>query len=156
MSRPLTPGEQALARSVFGEAIDYDRVRISTRRWGWAAICFWSHITFPPSHPAPRDIAFQGWRDRALLIHELTHVWQFQTSSIRTLMSWAGVLLSGGYGAGARGYRYPLPPKPWAACNLEQQASMVEHAYLLRETGRCAAAPPGAALSDYAGATPFF
>ena len=33
MSRPLTPGEEALARGVFGDAIDYAPVRLSRRKW---------------------------------------------------------------------------------------------------------------------------
>ena len=33
--RPLTPGEIALARSVFGAAIDYAPVRIRARKWAF-------------------------------------------------------------------------------------------------------------------------
>lgn len=32
-SRVLTPGEIALARSVFGDAIRYDRVRVCNHKW---------------------------------------------------------------------------------------------------------------------------
>ena len=32
-SRSLTPGEVALARSLFGDAIDYARVRVHNRPW---------------------------------------------------------------------------------------------------------------------------
>ena len=32
-SRPLTPGEVALARPVFGDAIAYDRVRVNHHKW---------------------------------------------------------------------------------------------------------------------------
>jgi hypothetical protein len=155
MSRPLTPGEARLARGVFGDAIDYDRVRISTRSWGYAAICFGSHITFPPSHPAPSDLSRAPLKARSWLVHELTHVWQFQTAPIRTIASWAITLVTGGYGAGLPGYRYALPLKGWGAYNLEQQAAMIEHAYILRESGRCAGAPRGAALADYETCVPF-
>lgn len=155
MSRPLTRGEATLAASVFGESIDYDRVRISTRRWGYAAICFGSHITFPPTRPAPADLSREPLEARAWLVHELTHVWQFQTAPLRTLASWAATLVAGGYGRGLPGYRYVLPLKRWGAYNLEQQAAMVEHAYTLREGGRCVGAPWSASLIDYKGCVPF-
>ena len=155
MSRPLTPGEAALARSVFAAAIDYRRVRIADRRWGRFAVVFGHRITFPPSSPAPSDFALRPLRERAWLVHELTHVWQFQTAPWRTLASWAATALSGGYGPGLPGYRYEAALKPWAAYNLEQQARIVEHAYLLREAGACPAAPPGATLAALAACTPF-
>jgi hypothetical protein len=156
MSRPLTEGEIAIARSVFGDAIDYARVRLATRRWGGFAIAFGSYVTFPPASPAPADFASESIRMQAWLIHELAHVWQFQTAPLRTLASWALTVLRGGYGTGLPGYRYRLPLKPWAAHNLEQQASIVEHAFLLRETGRCAGAPAGATLAVLRSAAPFF
>ena len=33
--RPLTPGEVALARSVFGDAVDYGRVSLSRSKWAF-------------------------------------------------------------------------------------------------------------------------
>ena len=148
MSRPLTPGEIELARRVFGEAIDYRGVRISVRRWGRWAITFGSRISFPPTG-APADFAREGTHAQAWLIHELTHVWQFQTTPLRTLLSWAKVVLTGGYGPGTPGYRYALPLKPWRKLNLEQQASAVEHAFLLRQGFRTPAMPDGAGLGGY-------
>ena len=153
--RPLTAGETALAASLFGESIEYGRVRIAVRAWGRAAIAFGSRITFPPATGAPLDFAAEGPGDRAWLVHELTHVWQFQTWGARTLMSWAATALSGGYGPGLPGYRYAAPLRAWETYNLEQQASIVEHAYLLAETGACARAPAGASLEDYRRCAPF-
>lgn len=155
MSRPLTEGEIALARSIFGDAIDHRRVRLSTRPFGPWAITFWSSITFPPQRPAPADFVQQSVRLQAWLVHELVHVWQFQTRPMWTILSWAGVVLSGGYGPGLPGYRYAWPLKDWGAHNLEQQAAMVEHAFMLRQTGRCVGAPAGAALADYRACAPF-
>ena len=155
MSRGLTDAETALARSVFGEAIDYGRVTLSTRSWGWAAIVFGSRITFPPRHPPPPDFTREPARMQAWLIHELTHVWQFQTAPAWTVGSWAATLASGGYGRGLPGYRYGLPLRPWADHNLEQQASIVEHAFLLWQGAPCPDAPPGATLKHYEGYGPF-
>src|SRR5579875_2417011 len=150
MSRPLTPGEIELAKSVFGEAIDYARVRISVRRWGPWAITFGSRITFPPTG-APADFAREAVHAQAWFVHELTHAWQFQTAPLRTLLSWANVVLTGGYGPGTPGYRYVLPLKPWRELNPEQQASAVEHAFLLRQGFHTPAMPDRAALAGYRG-----
>ena len=155
MSRPLSEGETALARGVFGDALDHGPVRLSTRRWGVFAIAFGPHISFPPSHPAPDDFTRAPLEMQAWLIHELVHVWQFQTAPMRTLASWALTAIRGGYRRGLPGYRYGWPLKPWAALNLEQQARIVEHAFLLRETGRCLGAPPGATWRGLLAHTPF-
>lgn len=156
MSRALTEGETALAWSVFGKALDYERVRLSTRSWGAFAIAFGSHVTFPPASPVPVDFAEDPVRLQAWLIHELVHVWQFQTMPGWTIRSWAKTVLTGGYGPGLPGYRYALPLKPWRKLNLEQQARVVEHAFVMRETGRCTAAPPGATFAALRSCSPFF
>jgi hypothetical protein len=148
--RPLSQGERALARSVFGAAIDLDRVRLAPVLPGGGAITLGRVILFP--HDAQWDFAEQPARLQAWLLHELTHVWQFQTRPWRTLASWARVLLSGGYGPAQRGYLY-AHPFDWARLNLEQQASVVEHAFLLR-AGAATTQPP-LTLADYAGRTPF-
>jgi hypothetical protein len=155
MNRPLTAREASLARSVFGDRIDYSQVRLSTRAWGRHAIAFGSRLTFPPGCPAPADFADEGPAMQAWLVHELTHVWQFQTAPWRTLGSWAATVARGGYGRGRSGYRYALPLGAWDDYNLEQQASIVEHAFLLRERGVCAAAPVGARLDAYTACMPF-
>ena len=155
MSRLLTQGEVALARTVFGETIDYAKVRLSTRWWGWAAIVFGSAVTFPPSYPSPPDFTLETPQLQSWLIHELTHVWQFQTRPVWTLASWAMTAARGGYRRGLPGYRYGWPLKPWGRHNLEQQAAMVEHAFMLRQIGRCGAAPAGARFEDYCAAVPF-
>jgi hypothetical protein len=69
--RPLTADEVALARSVFGDNINYDRVRVDAR-----------------SHLGPRHFGFAyvgfyfincwGSLTPDVFIHELVHVWQYQ------------------------------------------------------------------------------
>ena len=152
MSRPLTPGEVRLARSVFGDRIDYGRVRICGGGPGRTAITLGSRIHFPS--PAPNDASAGALPLQAWFVHEMTHVLQFQSAPLRTLWSWFVTLASGGYHR-ARGYRYAMPLAHWGAYNLEQQASMVEHAFVLREQGACAAAPEGASLAAYRACVPF-
>ncbi|MEM9990514.1 MAG: hypothetical protein AAF738_02055 [Bacteroidota bacterium] len=70
-TRLLTTQEIALARSVFGDSINYDQVRIDeqarigTRRYN---LCYVSFNT----------INSWGALSDELLIHELMHVWQYQ------------------------------------------------------------------------------
>lgn len=145
---------------MFGAAFDADRVRLCAHPFGGPAVTLGRRILFPG--PPPADFAELGPERRAWLVHELVHVGQFALAPGRTLLSWARVLLTGGYGPGLPGYRYAWPPPAWERLNLEQQASLVEHAYLAREGDPRFGAPDGtpdrrkgARPSAYAGLTPF-
>ena len=129
--RRLSADEEALAFSVFGDAIAYGRVRLTYWPMGFGMV-LGSLILLPPGVPA--DVALAGSRMRAWLLHELTHVWQFQTRPWWTVRSWAGVVVSGGYGPGLPGYRLPAR-WDWAGLNLEQQARAVETGWLARDLG---------------------
>ena len=83
-ARPLTAGEAALARGVFGTAIDLAPVRLWRRRFfpfqpRGTVMAPMGHIHFHPDGPHYRDdfstapLGLQG-----LFIHELVHVWQTQ------------------------------------------------------------------------------
>ena len=153
MARGLTLGERRLAESVFGDAVRLERVRLHGGGFGPFAITLGSHLFLPP-HLASPDFAGADAGSQALLVHELTHVWQFQTHPLATVASWASVMASGGYGPGLSGYRYTLPLKVFGALNLEQQASVVEHAFLLRAGRRSGRMPEGLCASDLA-SSPF-
>ena len=84
-SRPLTPGEVELARSIFGDAIDYGRVRLIRRRW-WPfqpkgiVMAPTGNIHFhPASEKWSEDFSCEPLAAQGLFIHEMTHVWQSQT-----------------------------------------------------------------------------
>ena len=151
LSRRLSGGEAALARTVFGPAVSLERVRVHGGGFGRFAVTLGSHL-FLPRHLARADFARTDLAAQALLVHELVHVWQFQTRPLWTLASWAGTLLRGGYGEGLPGYRYTPPVKRFEALNLEQQASVVEHAFLLGRGRRTAEMPAGLRLGDLASA----
>src|SRR6266536_1421322 len=70
--RRLTPDEIALATPVFGGSIWYDRVRIVAGLVVNAPTTLGNHIRAGLEEYAR---GLPGW----VLIHELTHVWQFQT-----------------------------------------------------------------------------
>ena len=151
--RRLTEGEVVLAASVFSDLIDYDGVRLAAAAPFGYAVTLGRVILFPPGSPG--DFAQADLRAQAWLIHELTHVWQFATAPRRALKSWAKALLTGGYGPGRHAYRYTLPLDDFAAYGLEQQASIVEHAFLLRQGERCGAMSNLVTLADFEGKTPF-
>ena len=133
MVRALTPAERSLARSVFGEAIDLDPVRLAPsplKRAFVAGRWFGRDWIAWPKAGLADDFGDGRLSDRATLIHELVHVWQAQ-SGVNLLTA----KLRAGDSAAA--YAYALDDTcVWGGLNIEQQASLVEHAYRAREGGR--------------------
>lgn len=130
MIRTLTNRERALAVEAFGDAITLDSVRLLAPRWpGGRAfvpgLWFGRDWIVWPGRALPTDVAAAPVRFQATLIHELTHVWQAQQ----------GVnLLTGKVRAGDRpaSYEYPVDVDcAWGKLNIEQQAMVVEHRFLL-------------------------
>jgi len=127
-SRPLTTGEIELARSVFGDAIDYDRVRLVRRRW-WPfqpkgiVMAPTGNIHFHPDSPLwSEDFSRERLSLQGLFIHEMTHVWQSQTRGRFYL-----VLMRHPFCR----YSYELVEgRPFHSYGLEQQAEMVRHRFL--------------------------
>ena len=81
-ARGLTSAEIEMARSVFGDAIDYAPVRIEQRKWAFfqpreTVMAPTGCIHFHPKGTRYReDFACGNLDDQGLLIHELTHIWQ--------------------------------------------------------------------------------
>lgn len=123
--RALTIGEQQLARSVFGDAIQLEQVRLKTACWvikGYA-VSPNGHIYFH-TQDFCADFSVQSLQIRAWLIHELTHVWQVQQGK---QVFWRALF--------NRRYRYRLG-KRFEQYGIEQQARMVEEYYIRREMGK--------------------
>ncbi|WP_033921147.1 vgr related protein [Sphingomonas sp. 37zxx] len=148
MKRPLTPGEIALASSIFGNAIDYRRAAIANRKWAFFQP---RRVTMAPMgcihfHPASGLYAEDfGDSDRdlqGLFLHEMTHIWQHQQ----------GIFLPLKRHPFCR-YDYSLKPG-WrlGRYGLEQQAEIVRHVFLLRRGAILPGAPP---LEQYRGILPF-
>ncbi|WP_448501319.1 vgr related protein [Sphingomonas sp.] len=144
----MTPAEIAMARSVFGDAIDYARVGIVNRKWAFFQP---PRITMAPLgsiHFHPRgglyceDFGCASLGEQGLLIHELVHVWQHQQ----------GMFLPFRRHPFCR-YDYSLRPGwPLARYGIEQQAEIVRHVFLLRSGAHIPGAPP---LEQYRGILPF-
>ena len=128
--RPLTEGEAALARSVFGSAIDYSKVTIRRRKFfpfqpKRITMAPRGHLHFHPLGTAYcDDFAAMPPLRQGLFIHEMTHVWQTQTRG-----DWYLILRRHPWCR----YDYSLKPG-WKLerYGIEQQAEIVRHAFLLR------------------------
>ncbi len=132
--RPLTGGEITLARSMLGDVIDYARVTIRRRKWAFfqprrVTMAPRGHLHFHPlGEVYCDDFSTAPLHRQALFIHEMTHVWQTQTRGewylVLNRMPWAR-------------YDYALKPG-WKLeqYGIEQQARIVEHAFLLRNGTR--------------------
>jgi hypothetical protein len=128
--RRLTDAERSLAAEVFGDSLVLSSIRFLPAPWPFTRAfvpgrwfgCDW--IVWP-KQSLPSDLAEASLRLQALLIHELTHVWQAQH----------GInLLVGKLRAGDRpdSYRYPGGNAcDWHRLNIEQQAMVVEHRFRL-------------------------
>lgn len=146
--RPLTQRETALSQSMFGDAIDYARVRVHNRKYWWFQP---RRITMAPNghlwfHPKS-DLFCADFCDSSLSIqghfmHEMTHVWQHQS----------GICLPLRRHPFCR-YDYTLKPG-WKLqqYGIEQQAEIVKHTFLLRNRSKVPGAPP---LEQYESLLPF-
>lgn len=147
-SRPLTSAERTLAQSVFGGALDLDAVRLNNRKY-WplqprrVTMAPNGHVWFHPGGGLYCDCFGDApVAARALLIHELVHVWQTQS----------GIFLPLARHPFCR-YDYSLKPGwPLTRYGIEQQAEIVKHAWLLRQGHAVPGAPP---LAQYESLLPF-
>jgi hypothetical protein len=153
-TRNLTSGEVALAREMFGNAIDYGAVTIrrtkfmpfQPRRITMAPM---GHLHFHPKGDAYcDDFAAAPLGAQGLFIHEMVHVWQAQTRGRWYLVTRRHPFCR---------YRYTLSPgKPLTAYGIEQQAMIVQHAFWLRRGAKLAGVAGKAAyesLVSFPGAT---
>jgi RHS repeat-associated protein len=130
--RPLTAREIALARKVFGDKIDYSKVRIVNGRF----LIF----QFRPMAPNGKiywpgecgDLATcDGGSHRQNFVHEMTHVMQFQ-HGVNVLLH--GIFLHGVLEVLTFGIYNPYtyvydPNRAFSSYNIEQQGMYAEHIY---------------------------
>lgn len=126
-SRPLTEGECELARSVFGDSLQLQDVRLKTAWWVLKnyAVSPNGHIYFHSDNWLA-DFSKASLSKQSWLIHELTHVWQWQQG----LKVVRGALLN-------RRYAYELKAgKSFFRYGIEQQARMVQDYFIRRKLGQ--------------------
>jgi hypothetical protein len=142
--RPLTAGEIAIARSVFGDAIDHGKVRLVRRKW-WpfqprnTVMAPTGNIHFHPHDELwSEDFAKEPLHRQGLFVHEMTHVWQTQTRGRFYLPLMRHPFCR---------YRYQLEDgRPFNWYGLEQQAEIVRHRFLADRGATPPICPPRSLL----------
>lgn len=139
MRRHLTEGEIALARTIFGDAIDYAPVTVNRRRWfplqpANIVMAPDGHIWINPKGKLwSEDYSREPLTTQALFLHELTHVLQTQQRGRFYLLLMRHPFCR---------YHYTVKPgRPFCRYGLEQQAEIVRHLFLLRNDLIPAGAP---------------
>ncbi|MEN8992541.1 hypothetical protein ABD624_11325 [Avibacterium paragallinarum] len=135
--RSLTAGEISMCRSVFGDLIQYEQVKVMNHPFlPWQS----AHVVMAPQgYIHARNLLFKadyakaslGYR--ALFIHEMAHVYQYQ-QQINVLGR--GAVLQMAYFFSFKKYnpyRYTLKPhKAFFDYNIEQQGDIARDIYLKR------------------------
>lgn len=139
--RALTPGEIALGRGMFGDAIHWPRAGIlyAPPMPHGAMVPLGLTIVHGLRWPPPTDFARDTQDRQGWFIHELTHVWQAA----------CGVVLAAAklraLGRGAYFVRFQ-PGAPLSAYNIEQQAEIARMLFMARLGRPVPNAPPRDAL----------
>lgn len=132
--RPLSEQEIRLGRRIFGDAIDYSRVRvdesarIGTRRLALAYVSF-------------NLINYRRKINKAIFVHELMHIWQYQKfGSIYLARAIKAQRSKEGYDYGGVEYLYQAMNRGMSLLefNFEQQADIVEDYYRLLKNASAA------------------
>lgn len=140
-TRHINAGEISYAREIFGDSLDYSKITITRdslmstgapktigntvhMRSKWGA----EQFTKDGSGEYTLELTEAG---RQLLVHEMTHVWQFQNGGLAyipdSLVSQLRARLGSGSRNGAYDWRSAAKAgTPWADWNPEQQAELVE------------------------------
>lgn len=127
--RRLTPGERALAAEMFGNGLDAGRVRLLALPVWDRAFVAGPRLMVWAANSALNDFANAPLHLQAVFVHELTHVWQAQ-NGVRLLLAKIRA------GDRPSSYAYDLAGDPdFSALNIEQQAMVVEHAFLSARGG---------------------
>lgn len=119
-SRMLTSTEIDMASPIFAQSVNYNQVKIVSTHIIAAPTTLGNNIRIPPGYHLGDDV----------LIHEMTHIWQFQTRGngyiSDSLLHQTAAIIAGGDRNMA--YAYDLTPgKSFYHYTAEQQAMIVQH-----------------------------
>ncbi|TAL38095.1 MAG: DUF4157 domain-containing protein [Alphaproteobacteria bacterium] len=140
--RPLTPGEIALAKTVFGDSVDYARVRLHDKRilppgiqHKHQAVAKGSDISFPRDAYAADFSAETNPQKQSVFIHELVHVWQHQNRVLSTPREALKETLKHKFNY-SKSYLHRLSPdKDLTRYGFEQQAAIIQDFFLFSRHG---------------------
>lgn len=136
--RALTAGEITLAKTVFGDSIDYAKVKVYGTKFS----------RFQPDNfnAAPDgnlymvknysdDFSKSPAEDQAALMHELTHVWQIQNNTMNLKMALVKETIKAKFNYAATSQYRLVPGKDFNGYGFEQQAGIIED-YILLGNGK--------------------
>jgi len=130
--RSLTPDEVRLARSVFGDSIDYSRVKLIPTG-------VLEYRTVANTIRVPEDFTIGDKYMAQTLIHEMTHVWQYQHGGTSYISVSLATQIAGTIRTGSRNAAYDYRITPGASFfdfTPEQQGLIVENYFsMLRDQG---------------------
>lgn len=150
--RPLTPGEIDDAKSVFGDAIDYDQVRVFDFSPLVGAAETIGNDIFYPEGDFRNDFSTGSLSQRADFIHELAHVFQGQNDIDPDGSRIAEALDEVGEENRDKLYDYSLDPnQDFLDLNPEAQAEVVRDKFFFENLGGV----PDADLQFYRDIVPF-
>jgi hypothetical protein len=123
--RPLHDRELQEAKSIFGDSLRYDLIRIDTKPYLGLGKDVVAYVTF-------FTIRYKRRINMPILIHELVHVWQFQqfgsvyiSKALKAQKSREGY----DYGGTENLYHGMLTGQTLTSFNFEQQAEIIEDYY---------------------------
>lgn len=130
MKRDLTAGEIEIAREIYGDSINYDKVKVHDGKLFFAQP---DHSGMTPrgeiyAHGSTYhdDYAGEHAEMQGFFVHEMGHVWQHQNGILNVVWSALRAQIRHGFNY-SRAYPYLLDAdKTLIDYNLEQQASMLE------------------------------
>ncbi|MES1945962.1 Rhs element Vgr protein [Salinisphaera sp. C84B14] len=129
-SRPLANGEIALARKIFGDSIDYSKIRVHNDEYLWlglqsddTAMTPNRELYFNPKNFL-EDYSTDTPGNKWWFMHEMTHIWQYQLSYP---VKWRGALRLG------LSYEYSLSEnKRLSNYNMEAQGNILADYFALK------------------------
>lgn len=139
-TRVLSPSELKAAKSIFGTSINFDFVRVDTGAMVGPLVTKRAYTSF-------HTINSWGTESKDVMIHELTHVWQYENAGAIYMPQAVHAQVWGGgydYGDVANLRLKQRAGEGLLSFNREQQAQIVQDFYSLRQTGsvdRSAATP---------------
>lgn len=134
--RALNAAEVALARKVFGNSLNFDKVVITNLAGAGGraftapgvdgkTYCNLGHAYDNPLGSGGDAYPYPG----QLLIHELTHAWQIEHTSFLPGLMCSGMVNQAQYTLGDNVYAYGAPGGDWSTFNAEQQGAIVDQWY---------------------------
>lgn len=141
--RPLLRSEADIARTIFGNSVDYTRVRLLLGNLA-------AGTTAGNNIRLPADFSIANAEHQQLLIHEMTHVWQFQHNGAGYITTSLLQQLHAGASRGNRNFAYDYhisEGNRFFEFAPEQQAFIVENYFAMLRDQRTLATPAGATQS---------